>query len=300
MADYWVSQNRKYCDFCKCWITDNRPSVDFHEKGRRHQENVKKRLRSITKSSNQVQKDADKFDATLKQMEFAAMEAYRKDIETNGDLSSASIKQSLQGVPKKLWQEARTRAGKTYYHNIMTKETVSHPPPEGYMSLQEQREQAELETRKQLKEVEKYKRQEALLTYVVRVVCLGFFQLFCSMQERKQQEAEDQARQAREKLKERRVVDDLPAASCGPLLEPGKTDPYGKWHTVKEREFVDLQLPYQEQEYVEIPIEIEPEPVVKEFKEKVVESLGNGETSFKKRKIVGGAKRNTRQRLDDD
>jgi hypothetical protein len=112
---------------------------------------------------------------------------------------------------------------------------VSHPPPEGYMSLQEQREQAELETRKQLKEVEKYKRQEALLTYVVRVVCLGFFQLFCSMQERKQQEAEDQARQAREKLKERRVVDDLPAASCGPLLEPGKTDPYGKWHTVKER-----------------------------------------------------------------
>jgi hypothetical protein len=40
------------------------------------------------------------------------------------------------------------------------------------MSLQEQREQAELETRKQLKEVEKYKRQEALLTYVVRVVCL--------------------------------------------------------------------------------------------------------------------------------
>jgi WW domain-binding protein 4 len=99
-------------------------SVDFHEKGRRHQENVKKRLRSITKSSNQVQKDADKFDATLKQMEFAAMEAYRKDIETNGDLSSASIKQSLQGVPKKLWQEARTRAGKTYYHNIMTKGTI--------------------------------------------------------------------------------------------------------------------------------------------------------------------------------
>lgn len=24
-ADYWVSQTRKYCEFCKCWITDNRP-----------------------------------------------------------------------------------------------------------------------------------------------------------------------------------------------------------------------------------------------------------------------------------
>lgn len=24
-ADYWKSQDRKYCDFCKCWIADNKP-----------------------------------------------------------------------------------------------------------------------------------------------------------------------------------------------------------------------------------------------------------------------------------
>lgn len=24
-ADYWVSQARKYCEFCKCWIADNKP-----------------------------------------------------------------------------------------------------------------------------------------------------------------------------------------------------------------------------------------------------------------------------------
>lgn len=24
-ADYWKSNDRKYCDFCKCWITDNKP-----------------------------------------------------------------------------------------------------------------------------------------------------------------------------------------------------------------------------------------------------------------------------------
>jgi len=24
-SEYWKSQPRKYCEFCKCWITDNKP-----------------------------------------------------------------------------------------------------------------------------------------------------------------------------------------------------------------------------------------------------------------------------------
>ena len=24
-AEYWVSQAKKFCEFCKCWITDNKP-----------------------------------------------------------------------------------------------------------------------------------------------------------------------------------------------------------------------------------------------------------------------------------
>lgn len=54
------------------------------------------------------------------------------------------------------------------------------------------------------------------------------------MQQVKEEEMENQARLNREKLKARRVVDDLPATTCGPLLEPGKIDPYGKWQTVCE------------------------------------------------------------------
>ncbi|KAJ3642519.1 hypothetical protein Zmor_025289 [Zophobas morio] len=217
-ADYWVSQNRKYCDFCKCWITDNKPSIDFHEKGRRHQENVRKKLRNITKSNTQFQKHTNKVDATIKQMESAAMEAYKKDIEVHGDLSASLMKQQMSGVTK-LWNEVRTRDGRTEYVNVMTKEVVHRPPPEGYMTLEEQRLQAESEAAKQLKALEKFKRKEALLT----------------MQQVQQEEAENAARKAREKLKERRVVDDLAPVTCGPLLEPGKTDPYGKWQVVKER-----------------------------------------------------------------
>lgn len=57
-----------------------------------------------------------------------------------------------------------------------------------------------------------------------------------------------------------------------------------------------------EQKYFDCPVvvDIEPEPVVREFKEKIVECLDDEgtTTSFKKRKIPSGAKRNTRQRLD--
>lgn len=64
---------------------------------------------------------------------------------------------------------------------------------------------------------------------------------------------------------------------------------------------VDWQLPAQEY-YEEPPVQYEPEEPVKEFKEKVVDSLGgnSGQASFKKRKFAGAAKRNVRQRLDDD
>lgn len=62
-----------------------------------------------------------------------------------------------------------------------------------------------------------------------------------------------------------------------------------------------MQLPVQH-EYFECPVVVEPEPVIKEFKEKTVESLSSeGESStFKKRKISSWAKKNTRQRLNDD
>lgn len=64
---------------------------------------------------------------------------------------------------------------------------------------------------------------------------------------------------------------------------------------------LDLQLPKQEyEEYYEIPTFQEVEPKPREFKEKIVESLGEGKAAFKKRKFMLGAKRNTRQRVEDE
>ncbi|CAH1109906.1 unnamed protein product [Psylliodes chrysocephalus] len=293
MADYWKSNERKYCDFCKCWIADNKPSVEFHEKGRRHQENVKKRLKVITKNSARAFKVEQNVDAAIKQMEAAALAAYRKDVETNSsaDLTSLAIAKKLKDEnlqlrndSNKVWYEAKTKEGHTYYWNTITNETVWEPPKDGFLSIDEQRDEKDQEASKQLKEIDKQRRLEGLKLAQVQ----------------KADDEEERARLEREKLKERRVKEDSPPPVYGPIIDPGKNDAYGKWQTVKEEKLVDLQLPVQ-QEYFECPIQYEPEPVKREFKEKTIESLDvYGQSSFKKRKKIIGSNRNTRQRLDDD
>ncbi|KAG8240321.1 hypothetical protein J437_LFUL000796, partial [Ladona fulva] len=100
-ADYWKSQAKKYCDFCKCWLADNKPSIEFHEKGKRHKENVQKRLGEITKKSVKEEKDRLKVDAEIKKMEKAAMKAYLKDVEENPDFTSHML-QEMGTLPKSL------------------------------------------------------------------------------------------------------------------------------------------------------------------------------------------------------
>lgn len=291
MADYWKSQDRKYCDFCKCWIADNKPSIEFHEKGRRHKENVSKRLKAIQKKSRRDEKETVRIDAALQHMEAAALEAYRKDVESNADLTSIAINKKVQednleiSSGKKIWHEAKSDSGQTYYWNILTNESIWEPPSEGYLSIVEQKEAANELTKKQMKNVQKHQQMQGRLR----------------LEEEKKHEEEERARAAREKLKERRV-EDLPPVIPVPIILSGKSTPYGRWQTVKtDIPVVDLQLPQQALEF-EVPVipEPEPEPAPREFKEKVVESLGSGNTEFKKRKIGAVARRNTRQRLDDE
>lgn len=68
-ADYWKSQSRKFCDFCKCWIADNKPSIDFHESGKKHKENVKKKLKEIHKNSTKQAKERKTFENDIEKME---------------------------------------------------------------------------------------------------------------------------------------------------------------------------------------------------------------------------------------
>lgn len=69
-ADYWKSKERKYCEFCKCWLGDDKmvcismkiilykiinkilfQTLSIHENGKRHKDNVAKKLSTIQKKS---------------------------------------------------------------------------------------------------------------------------------------------------------------------------------------------------------------------------------------------------------
>lgn len=57
-------------------------------------------------------------------MESAALEAYRKDVENNADLSSIAINNTArQNNSKKLWNETKNEHGKSYYLNVVTNGT---------------------------------------------------------------------------------------------------------------------------------------------------------------------------------
>lgn len=105
-------------------------SVDFHENGRRHKENVARRLKNVAKKSARDQVENEKFQSTLRQIESAALEAYQRDVEQNRDLTSVAINNRLEkdglavsGGSKKVWYEAKTNEGRTYYWNTLTNGT---------------------------------------------------------------------------------------------------------------------------------------------------------------------------------
>ncbi|GBP63279.1 WW domain-binding protein 4 [Eumeta japonica] len=293
-TEYWKSQARKYCDFCKCWLADNKISVSFHENGKRHKENVKKHISQLSKRSAKEFKQKEKLDDEMKKMEKAAMAAYLKDIQNNADLTSQELNDILSNgegssklvlvpAPEKVpvWHEVKSESG-NYYWNTETNETT-WDCPEVYLSLAEQEEQ-------KLKKQENEKAKERL-----------------KQEQQKDVYKEVNARLAREKMKEKAVKQpeliknkSTYTSTFGPAERA--TKPYGSWTPVvnKPQEKVDLQLPKSSKEPIPVPVVYEPETPRIEFNEKKVESLGEGPVEFKKRKFNNHIKRNMRQKTDDD
>uniref|UniRef100_A0A8C2UTH7 WW domain-binding protein 4 n=1 Tax=Chinchilla lanigera TaxID=34839 RepID=A0A8C2UTH7_CHILA len=143
-ADYWKSQPKKFCDYCKCWIADNRPSVEFHERGKNHKENVAKRISEIKQKSLDKAKEEEKASKEFAAMEAAALKAYQEDLKRLG-LESDILVPSVSPVPsttpppsasnqqkekkkkkkkkdpsKGRWVEGVTSEGYHYYYDLIT------------------------------------------------------------------------------------------------------------------------------------------------------------------------------------
>ncbi|XP_062236511.1 WW domain-binding protein 4 [Platichthys flesus] len=158
MADYWKSQPRKFCQYCKCWIADNKPSVEFHERGKNHKENVAAKISEIKKKSIDKMKQEARQSKDFAAMEEAAMKAYEEDLKrmereaaglgplveppTTPQPKPVVICQTKKQYKKELksnkkstkqretqvWAEGRSEDGHTYYYNSVTGESRWEKP----------------------------------------------------------------------------------------------------------------------------------------------------------------------------
>ncbi|XP_013774830.1 WW domain-binding protein 4-like, partial [Limulus polyphemus] len=136
-------------------------SIDFHEKGKKHQENVKRKLNEIRKKGQKEHQEKVDLENEMKRIEEEALKAFEKDVQQNPELIR-EIKN--QPVPKKTcepspdcfkntnvcpseiktkvkrWFQGVSPEGNTYYWNLETRESQWETPNEEYVTLAEQQE----------------------------------------------------------------------------------------------------------------------------------------------------------------
>ncbi|KAE8742698.1 hypothetical protein FOCC_FOCC011730, partial [Frankliniella occidentalis] len=318
-ADYWISQARKQCEFCKCWIADNKPSIAFHENGKKHKENVAKRLSEISKKSAKDAKHQVQIDKDMKKMEEAALKAYMKDIQDSGNADFTS-KLLLDGLEQK--QKAAEDAAEQHAEAKKAKEAAKvQEKIEFDQKRRRVKEKAStikwFEARSDegysyywhtdTNETKWHAPAEGYITIAEQKILdqsekadanaakkKDKSKSFPSGKKRKSGEGSAQPtykkRFPESKVSEPPKQPPKATAVMGPAPKP---NPYGLWKTVETRveEKVDWQLPSQPQEEVQLPTLSEERTKIKFHEKKVTKPIDDDEPGSSQTSFVGFKKK---------
>ena len=78
MTEFWVSEARHWCEFCRCWTAGNKSSIGFHENGKRHKEAVEQALKDMRKRGRERRVEESDLEKELAKIEKSAMKDYVK------------------------------------------------------------------------------------------------------------------------------------------------------------------------------------------------------------------------------
>lgn len=146
MADYWKSTGKWYCELCKCWTGDNKASIEFHERGKRHAEAKKRKIIEAKRDAIGKRKQDEKDAGMFAKMEREALKAVQKDVAAGhtgrGDMKNIAAAQSSAvetfGIDTYPWTVMDTPQGFKYYYNSLTGEST-WIVPEPFKKIEEEK-----------------------------------------------------------------------------------------------------------------------------------------------------------------
>lgn len=101
MTEYWVSQARHWCEYCRVYIAANKQSIAAHEGGKKHKEIVELSLRDMRKRGRERRIEREDVQKELERVERTAMKEYMaqdagKEEQRQASASAAAAQQQAQ------------------------------------------------------------------------------------------------------------------------------------------------------------------------------------------------------------
>eukprot|EP01023_Acetabularia_acetabulum_P050010 TRINITY_DN5375_c0_g2_i2.p1 TRINITY_DN5375_c0_g2~~TRINITY_DN5375_c0_g2_i2.p1 ORF type:complete len:367 (-),score=56.59 TRINITY_DN5375_c0_g2_i2:760-1860(-) len=97
MTEFWVSQKRFYCEYCRVWLADTNSARQQHENGTRHKHNVAEKLKEMRLKAQGAKIEADELQRHLVQIDNVARKQYEQDVKAMAIQAETKLLSGLFG-----------------------------------------------------------------------------------------------------------------------------------------------------------------------------------------------------------